>query len=145
MTETAAIKKINRILLIDDDLVNNFLNIRIIENLGLANEVKTFLNGEEAIHYLEWNCVQEGKRCPELILLDLNMPVLDGFEFLNIYNKLKFKKQHVEIAILTSSEDDRDVKKVKSFGIQYYLNKPLTKESLCGLIEDIASKPRPIN
>ena len=137
-------RKLERILLIDDDIVNNFLNIRIIENLHLANEIKTFLNGEEAIHYLEWYCVQEGKKCPELILLDLNMPVMDGFEFLNIFNKLKFKKQHVEIAILTSSQDDRDLKRVKSFGIQYYLNKPLTKENLRNLMDNIQLKPSAI-
>jgi CheY-like chemotaxis protein len=131
-------KKFEQILLIDDDTVNNFLNLRIIKSFGLSQNIKTFLNGEEAIHFLEWHCIQEGKKCPDLILLDLNMPIMNGFEFLNIYNKLKFKKDHVEIVILTSSQDDRDVKKVKSYGIHHYLNKPLITENLQSFLDELS-------
>lgn len=130
-------KKIAQVLLIDDDTVNNFLNLRVIDKLGLAEKINICVNGEDAIHFLERQCIQEGKRCPEVILLDLNMPVMNGFEFLEIYKKLKFKKEHVEIVILTSSEDDRDFRKVESLGVHHYLNKPLVKEKFLGLVEEL--------
>jgi CheY-like chemotaxis protein len=133
--------KFNQVLLIDDDFVNNFLNKRIIENLGICDEIKILLNGEEAIHYIEWYCIQNGKKCPELIFLDLRMPVMDGFEFLKIFHKLKFKKDHVEMVVLTSSTDERDIDRIRSLGIKHYINKPLLKEKLMELIAPRLSSP----
>ena len=134
-------KNFDQVILIDDDSVNNFLNTRVLKNSGLSKDIQIFLNGEEAIHYLEWNCIQQGKKCPDLILLDLNMPVMNGFEFLNIYNKLKFKKDHVEIVVLTSSQDDRDMRKVQSYGINHYLNKPLIKENFKNFLDKLSGTP----
>ncbi len=131
---------LNQILLIDDDPINNFLNEKIIQMAGVAQETKTFTTVEDAIHHLDWWCVLERKKCPELILLDISMPSLDGFDFIQIFQKLKFKKDDTHIAILSSSQDERDIRKVQSMGIDHYLVKPLKEKALCELIDKIAHK-----
>lgn len=130
---------LQQILLIDDDSVNNFLNEKIIALSGVAKEVKTFTSAEDGIHYLDLWCVQQRNKCPELILLDISMPFLDGFDFIQIFNKLKFKKDEATIALLTSSQDSRDIIKARAMGIEHYLVKPLDEKSLTNLIEKITS------
>ena len=131
---------LSQIILIDDDPVNNFLNEKIIQKAGVVYETKTFTTVEDAIHYLDWWCVMERKKCPELILLDISMPSLDGFDFIQIFNKLKFKKDDTTIAILSSSQDERDMRRVKAMGIEHYLIKPLKQTDLCDLITKISDK-----
>jgi len=131
---------LSQIILIDDDPVNNFLNEKIIQKAGIVYETITFTTVEDAIHHLDWWCVMERKKCPELILLDISMPSLDGFDFIQIFNKLKFKKEDTTIAILSSSQDDRDIRRVKAMGIEHYLVKPLKQTDLCDLIAKISDK-----
>lgn len=130
---------LQQILLIDDDSINNFLNEKIISLAGVAKEVKIFTTAEDGIHYLDSWCVQQRNKCPELILLDISMPHLDGFDFIQIFNKLKFKKDETTIALLTSSQDSRDINKARAMGIEHYLVKPLDEKSLTSLIEKIAT------
>ncbi|TAH24307.1 MAG: response regulator [Cytophagales bacterium] len=134
-----SITMINQVLLIDDDAINNFLNEKIIIASQLAQEVTTFIRAEDAIHYLEETCVQQKSKCPELILLDISMPHLDGFDFIQIYNKLKIKKENTTIAILTSSDDERDVRKVRAMGIEHYLVKPLDLSAFSKLLDKISN------
>jgi CheY-like chemotaxis protein len=128
---------IDKILLIDDDEVNNFLNEKLIAHSQLAREVVSFTRVEDSIHYLDMQCVQLGKKPPELILLDISMPSMDGFDFIQIYNKLKIKKEKTTIVILSSSSDERDLERVKAMAVNYYLVKPLSVEKLNALYSDI--------
>jgi response regulator of citrate/malate metabolism len=128
---------LNQILLIDDDELNNFINEKMIRLYGGAKDIKVAISAEDGIHFLESSCIQQRNKPPELILLDISMPRQDGFDFINIFNKLKLKKEEITIAILTSSEDERDIRKVKAMGIEHYLVKPLDNKSLMALIEKI--------
>ena len=130
---------LNKILLIDDDTINNFLNQKVIQVADVAKEVDIFTTAEDAIHFLDSWCVQLRNKCPELILLDISMPHLDGFDFIQIYNKLKFKKEATTIAILTSSQDSRDIMKARALGIEHYLVKPLDEKSLLSLINKLSN------
>ncbi len=117
-------KKIDKILLVDNDSVNNFLNARLLKKLEIANEINVALNGKEAINHLN-----KSDSCPELILLDINMPVMDGFEFLNSY------KTHTSsdpvIVVLTTSSNENDIRKLENHpSVMGYLNKPLTAEKI---------------
>jgi CheY-like chemotaxis protein len=125
-------KKINTLLLVDDDQVSNFLTQSLIEEINVAGYIHVANNGQEAIDFLEQYCSDATVECPDLILLDLNMPVMDGFEFLSRYKELEYlHHKHISIVILTSSSSTRDIEKAKEYDIvKYYLTKPITEENL---------------
>lgn len=126
--------RINSILLVDDDQINNFINKRIIKKLAIADEVNIALNGEEALSHIQDYCLKTG-HCPELIFLDINMPVMNGFEFLNEFKNLPLEnKNEVKIIVLTTSTNPGDLQKLKDYSIKGFVNKPLTEKKILELI-----------
>ena len=106
-------KKLNCVLLVDDNESDNFLHKRIIEKAGIAHSIEIAMNGQEALDFLttKGNCGKSvNAYCqPELILLDINMPVMDGWEFLDDYYKLEeFQKGNVVVIMLTTSLNPAD-------------------------------------
>ncbi|RDC58851.1 response regulator [Adhaeribacter pallidiroseus] len=102
--------KITCALLVDDDTTANFLNKRLFQKLDVAEKLLVALNGLEALQLLQANC--PGPECPQLILLDINMPVMDGFEFLKAYEQLELaQRQSVVIIMLTTSLNPMMLKK----------------------------------
>lgn len=127
----------NSVMLIDDDKINNFLNERLLKKLGSFDEINIFQDGESALSFLQKE-LQEGKDCPELMFIDMNMPVINGIEFLETYHTLDFKnKDKVNLIGLTTSLRTSDIDKLKSLNCKYILNKPLTKNSLSSLFEGL--------
>lgn len=118
------------ILLVDDDYVCNFLNQKVLASMGIANTIDTASNGKEALNLL--NEYFMGSRAfPDIILLDLSMPVMDGFEFLEAFKKMEMPhKDKISIVIVTSSQDPDDIRRAKEYGIDHYLNKPVSPEDL---------------
>lgn len=124
-------EKLDCILLVDDDNINNFINERLLKKLHIANKIQVAVNGEEALDIIKDYCSKNGNCCPEMILLDINMPVMNGFEFIESFQKLKFhNKDKVCITVLTSSSNSKDIAKIKSLGNFPYINKPLTEQKL---------------
>ncbi|HEX8549457.1 MAG TPA: response regulator [Cytophagaceae bacterium] len=121
--------KINSILLIDDNQFANYMNKNLIQDLQITNEIKIVHNGSEAIKYLE-GC---NDYCfyPDLILLDLIMPLVDGFQFMEYLRMLDFlnKKRPIIIA-LTAVGDELSINRIKSLEVNEVLFKPLDKEKL---------------
>src|ERR1700712_1618420 len=99
-------KKLNTVLLVDDDRITNFINQRLIEKLNITQNVTALLNGKEAIDYIKTTNLEK-KQLPDLILLDINMPVMDGFEFVNSFRALLYEKK-VIIVMLTTSSNEKD-------------------------------------
>ena len=130
-------KKINCILLIDDDKSTNFLHKIIIEETGVSEKVEAVQTGQEALDYLERKKEGVYPR-PDLIFLDINMPGMNGWEFLKEYEKLDDNlKGEIMIMMLTTSinpDDEEKAKKTKF--INGFLNKPLTTEALEKIIDD---------
>lgn len=124
------------VLLVDDDSIFNFLSTKLLERSGIAGEIHTAENGKQALDLLN-NYYAGTTSLPDVILLDLNMPVMDGFSFLEAFNRLKFpRKEKVSIVIVTSSRDARDMARAKQMGVTHYLTKPVTEESLRQALED---------
>lgn len=124
------------VLLVDDDAVMNFVNTRTLERMGIANRIHTALNGKEAIDL--FNDYYSGKTAlPDLVLLDLNMPVMDGFQFIELFQKLKIpQSEHVKIVIVSSSRDSKDIQRARALGIEHFLLKPVNDEHIRSVLVD---------
>jgi DNA-binding response OmpR family regulator len=121
---------IEKVLIIDDDQASNHLTEELINKLGFAEKVAVKHNGNDALHYLQSECYFEDS-CPSLVILDLKMPVLDGFEFLDEFNKLDLvKKDKIVIVILTNSDNPDDIIRLRNMGRYYLIRKPLTMDKL---------------
>ena len=125
----------NFILLVDDDPVSNFLSEKLFCKLGCFDKVAITLNGKQALDIIDQECAQ-GKCCPDLILLDINMPVMTGFDFLEHFTKRKLKgSDKSKIIILTTSSQQKDFNAVNEFGIFNIIQKPLTETKLRMVLE----------
>lgn len=134
-------KKVNCILLVDDNVHDNYFHIRIIDKAGIGEQIKTALDGEKALEYLE-NSTKDPSQypTPDIIFLDINMPKVNGFEFLQkaIEKKLIGDEMPVVVVMLTTSLNPNDEKIAKenfSKEIKEFKNKPLTEEMLNEIIE----------
>ena len=134
-------QKLNCILLIDDDEPTNFINEIIINQTDCTKNVITMQSARNAIEFLKSNN-KENYEKPDLILLDINMPGMNGWEFLEEYKKLeKDQKNHIIIIMLTTSlfpDDQAMADSIKE--ISGFKHKPLTiellKEILCEYFPD---------
>jgi CheY-like chemotaxis protein len=128
--------KIKSVLLVDDDPTVNYLNKRLLERLEVADQVLVALNGQEALDLLATHCQHAAADCPALLLLDIKMPVLDGFGFLAAYQELPLAQQRANVIVmLTTSLHPLDMQRLEQFPVAWYLNKPLTQEKVDLLIE----------
>ncbi len=126
-------EKLACVLLVDDDETANFLNQSLLEDLAVAGQILVAHNGMEALDVLQKQCSQG--RCPQLILLDINMPVMNGFEFLDAYQQLEIAhKQSVVIVMLTTSLNPNDVGRLGKIPAVGFLNKPLTEQMVRDLL-----------
>jgi CheY-like chemotaxis protein len=114
--------------IIDDDQVYQWVMKKTIEHTGLIKSVLQFYDGEEALDYFKAN-LEAVRELPELILLDINMPAMNGWEFLDEFIKLDFKNKYKStIFIVSSSSVHEDVAKAKQYSIvSGYHVKPITK------------------
>ena len=118
------------IAIIDDDPISLFLTEMSLEKGGVSAKPKSFLSAEEALEALE---VQSPDELPDVILLDLNMPTIDGWQFLEIFQHLPAAKLRGKCAvyILTSSLDTADtVKADKNVLVKGIMHKPITPEDI---------------
>lgn len=131
---------LRKVLLIDDDEVNNFVCESIIRNHKFAEEVLSFERAEDAIEFLK-NSVNYKKEFPDLIFLDINMPGMDGWTFLEEYRQLpeQFTKS-CSLFMLSSAVDRKDIMSAKSNEeVKEFFSKPLSPEILDIIREDFMS------
>jgi CheY-like chemotaxis protein len=116
------------ILLVDDDATTNFINQHLLKRMHVSEEVLVALNGKEALRLLQARCIQPCVSCPALVLLDINMPVMDGFAFLKAYNELpQAQREGTVIVMLTTSLLEADVARARQLPVAGFLSKPLTR------------------
>ncbi len=130
--------QLKNILLVDDDDVYVFLTKIIIEETELVDRISVFGNGKSAIEFLEKNA-NDLSQLPEIILLDLSMPILDGWGFLEEYILLKPKLgKKITIYIISSSISPHDLKRAKEISeVSDFIIKPISKMKFVEMIKSI--------
>lgn len=134
-------RKIKSILLVDDNDADNFLHQLFIEEAGICDHIKTCLNGRQALRFIE-DCIEgpdhEKVDLPDLIFLDINMPIMTGWEFIEAYKALDFKQlKKPIISMLSTSSNPDDIAKAKAYNdIVAFVTKPLSHEKLAELAEE---------
>ena len=132
--------RIGKILLIDDDEVTCYINRSILEDMEVAKQIESVHDGMQALQYVKGKFI--GTANPhyeiDLLFLDLNMPVMNGFEFLEELNKANdIDTSRLRIIILTSSANKKDAEMATLYNelVSGYITKPLKEEKLKELIE----------
>ena len=125
--------KVLKIMLIEDDMIEVMKLNRTISKLGLKHKIIEANNGEEALILLS-----EKDNLPDIILLDLNMPKINGIEFLNIL-KNDDSLKYIPTVILTTSNNHKDLLECYKIGVSGYVLKPLKYETYVDKIEKLLS------
>ena len=123
------------VMLIDDNEIDNLINQKMIEAANIADHIYIHTGARSAIEFLrniEGLESDVQKILPEIIFLDIDMPLMDGFQFLDEFEKLSdTTKAHCNIVMLTSSINPQDVNKSQKYSyVKKYINKPLSQENL---------------
>ena len=123
---------LNTILCIDDDAITLMLSKMVIAKASFSNEIVTAKNGEEALKYFDTIKINNSTDKPQLIFLDLNMPVMGGWEFLDSFSTSDYADYNeTKVIILSSTIDPEDLKKSKRYPMVIdFLSKPISKEML---------------
>lgn len=128
---------INTTFIIDDDPIFVFGSKILLRNNSFASNIVVCQNGKEGLDTIV-SMLEKGEVLPEVIFLDLNMPIMDGWEFLEEFGKLP-NVQNIKIYILSSSIDSRDIEKAKQYCIvNDFIAKPLTDSKIIELLKKIA-------
>ncbi|MEI8075903.1 MAG: response regulator [Bacteroidota bacterium] len=129
-------KPTDKICIIDDDEIYIFLMNKSFAAMGVTNKIISFLNGADALEELI-KLKYNNEDLPSIILLDINMPIMDGWEFLTEFRKLREGiSKEIQIYIVSSSIATEDIEKSKTFPeIVSYLTKPVELETLASIIK----------
>lgn len=126
-----------KILCVDDDPITLMLCKKVIEKAAFSNQIDTAHNGEDALKYFDGLKttleINENFLLPELMFLDLNMPVMGGWEFLDLFSEPKYYTffPSLKVIVLSSTIDPKDIEKSKSYPMVInFLSKPISKEML---------------
>jgi CheY-like chemotaxis protein len=127
-----------KVLLVDDDSIYQYIASKTLDATGLTQKIITCSNGEEAYRFLEKN-MNNPQELPDIILLDVNMPVMNGWEFLHAFKNLHSPSlKDIPIFLVTSSVNDADINYAQQFSnVQDYIVKPLVKEKLSTILNSV--------
>jgi CheY-like chemotaxis protein len=127
-------RKVNSLCIVDDDPIYVFTTKRTLEKVEFCNSISVYHNGKEAFENLN-QLNNAGAALPDMILLDLNMPIWDGWDFLNEFSKLKTSKTII-VYIVTSSKHPDDIRKAKNYQlVRNFIIKPVTVDKLTDALE----------
>lgn len=127
---------IQKFIIVDDDSINNLLCSIILEDQFPTADIKAFTDPEEALNYIKFNYSDlDGIRRDTILFLDINMPLLDGWQFLEAFDLFDDSvKKSIEIYLLSSSIDNKDIKRAEENSyVSSFLGKPLTEETVIRL------------
>ncbi|WP_343670124.1 response regulator [Chitinophaga sp.] len=134
-------KKLNCVLFVDDDEFTNLINVKLVESVKVTEHIQVCCTGKDALEFLtnsgEYKKENEPFPCPDIIFLDINMPGMNGWEFLEEYNKLpKTRRDNLIIVMLTTSLNPEDeITANKLAYVTAFRHKPLTVPMINEIIQ----------
>lgn len=128
-------KSVKICCIIDDDPIFVYGTKRIIKEVAFAKSIIVYSNGQEALDGLMKTCIAN-EPLPDVIFLDLNMPIMNGWEFLDEFKNCKSpRSKKILIYIISSSVDPRDLERVKNYEqVDTYILKPITPDDLAKIL-----------
>ena len=129
------------ICIVDDDNIYQFTMIKTLKSIPSTDKIIVFSDGERALNFLTENIDKENK-LPDVIFLDINMPIMDGFQFMEEYVKIKPNVgKKITIYMVSSSVDPADIQRAKNISdISDYIIKPIKSGELRTLIQNLKTK-----
>ncbi|MDG4715344.1 MULTISPECIES: response regulator [Winogradskyella] len=127
-----------KVCIVDDDEIYQYTVVKALETIGLKEKIQVFSDGDEAFTFLLDN-IDNPEALPDVILLDINMPIMDGFQFMEEYVKIKPKVgKKIVIYMVSSSVDSVDIERAKSISeISDYIIKPIKPGELRRIINEL--------
>ena len=121
-------------IVIDDSKLDCFIAEKIIRNTGVSNDVRSFTDAREALSYIKDK--PAGSTNSTVLIVDIQMPVMNGFEFIEAFEQLPQAVQdNYLVYVLSSSINENDLNRVRSYkSVKHFLNKPLNSSTLTALI-----------
>ena len=132
--------KFERVMIIDDNSTDLYISSRIIIKNNFGKKVLEYSSGKEALKYLR-DHQEKIQLLPQIIFVDIYMPLMSGFDFLDEYNKLSSTvKKKCQVFIISSTIDDLDISRArKELNVAFFQVKPITKEFLNKIIPDLTN------
>ncbi len=130
---------IPHILMIDDDEINNFIAKKLIAKIPFTAKITVFMNGNDGLAFLKTGINNETE-LPDIIFLDLNMPIMNGWEFLDLFQSdiLPFTNKKLLINIISSSVYSNDILKAETYNfINKFVSKPLTVDKIKEMLHEV--------
>ena len=129
-----AANRLQHFIVIDDSKLDCFIAEKVIKNTGRCESVTSFLSAREALEHISANTVSS--HYPIIVLVDIQMPVMNGFEFVEAFEKLPYHiTKNYNIYVISSSINDNDLTKIPKYpSVIQFINKPLTSNNLSALL-----------
>ena len=133
-------RKLEKVLLVEDNSATNIINSKLLMKMHVARKVITTTNGREAINYLQ-KLKDEQQKYPELILLGMHMPIMNGLDFLIEFNRL-FGDEIIKptIVLLSRTNSDKDIEDVTKLGVKTHLKKMLNEAKILNMLKKLESR-----
>lgn len=131
--------RLNCVLVVDDDPISNFVTEKVLRGMGAASMITTATDGKRAFDFVKYQCVGEDDElatCPDLILLDINMPQMNGEEFLERYRAMDIKHKTIIIVLTSTALPWERKERLKDLHANGFLEKPLTTGKLADVLEE---------
>lgn len=131
-------KSLSCVLLVDDDENDNFFHKRTLEKIQITEQIEVANTGVEALRYLEESVDNQDKQLPNIIFLDINMPIMNGWEFLKEYQRLpETARANTLVIMLTTSLNPSDrIRAEKNPLINGFVNKPLEERDIMKIVAE---------
>jgi two-component SAPR family response regulator len=128
-------RKLACIVIIDDDDISNYLLVRLLKKLDICEDIRLLRNGSEGLTFISQNFMRK-LPLPDLIFLDMNMPVLNGVEFLEKLDEMNIGPDQIKIIPISNVMNESSKEQLRKLNIHRYMIKPLREEEIASLINN---------